>query len=227
MIGIICAEKTETANLTKLLKTKIIEFNGFRFYIGTINDKQVVICFSGVGKTNAAACAMNMIINFNVEKILNIGLCGSCRSDVLPGSVIIANNIEYSDVDVTPLDYPLNQIPEEPIRISIKDSDIGNLKSLIDNPIVGTICSGDTFINLNNVESFPSIARKEVAGFEMEAMALACICNKTKTDFMCVKIVSDNMMFDKSSNEQYRTNYKSLTKKIEHIAYKILDFYTK
>jgi len=227
MIGIICAEKSETANLTKLLKTKIIEFNGFRFYIGNINNKQVVICFSGVGKVNAAAACMNMIINFNPEKILNIGLCGSCRADVTPGSVIIADNLEYSDVDVTPLNYPLNQIPEEQIRISVKDDDIGNLKSVIDNPIVGTICSGDTFVSLNNVESFPSLAHKDVAGFEMEAMALACVCHKTKTDFICVKVVSDNMMFGASSNEQYKTNYKDLTKKIEHIAYKILDLYTK
>lgn len=227
MIGLIAAEKEEVGNLVKTLKAKILEFNGIRYYIGSIGDKQVVLCFSGMGKTNAASTAMNMVINFGVDKIFNIGFCGSCKANIAPGTILIADNIEYYDVDLTCLDYPLNQIPQEPINYQIKQQYIDHLKSIIDKPIVGTVASGDSFVSIKNIEAFPSLGKKEIVGFEMEACAIAQVCHKTKTDFLCVKVVSDNLLFDTDSKNLYRTNLKEMPKQIEVISKKILEYYSK
>lgn len=226
MIGLIAAEKNEVGNLVKITKAKIIEFNGFRFYIGEIKGSQVVICFSGVGKANAAAAATNMIINFGVDKIFNIGLCGSCRNNIKPGDVIIAKSLEYSDVDLTGFNYPLNQLPEEPLRYEIKEEYINSLKTIIMNAQVGAIASADSVITINNIEAFPSLADKEILGFDMEATSIAQACSKTKTDFLCVKVVSDNLTLDESSKKQYDNSFKTLSNNICDIALKTLEYYS-
>lgn len=227
MVGLIIAERDEAKNLIKSLKAKILEFNGIRYYVGSINDKQVVMCFSGMGKANAASAAMNMITNFNVKLIFNIGLCGSCKQGIAPGSVLVADNIQYYDVDLTSLDYPLNQIPGELVKFSVKQNYVDFLKSINIGSIVGTIATGDTFVTIANIEAFPTLAQKEIVGFEMEACAIAQICYKTKTDFACVKIVSDNLLFDSDSKKLYRDNLKDLPKQIESIAKKVLEYYSK
>ena len=227
MIGLIAAEKTEVGNLIKSLKAKIIEFNGFRFYVGQIANSPIVICFSGVGKVNAAAAAMNMVINFGVDKIINIGLCGACKLDVKPGDVLIANAVANYDVDLTGFGYALNQMPDEPIAYEIKSQYYDYLKSIIMNAHVGTIASGDSVVTINNVEAFPALANKEVIGFDMEAVAIAQICYKSRTDFMCIKVVSDNLTLDEASRKQYDSNMKTLSNQIEKISLKVLEKYAK
>lgn len=225
MIGLIAAEKEETGNLIKIIKAKILELNGVRYYIGSLNDKQIVVCFSGIGKTNAAATAMNMIINFGVKVIFNIGLCGTCKQNIKPGSIIIVNDLTYSDVDLTALNYPLNQLPEEPASYPIKGEYVEFLKTVIKDPIIGAIASSDSIITINNVEAFPSLVDKNIVGFDMEAAAIAQVCNKTHVDMFCVKLVSDNLSFDASTKDQYNTNYKALAAKICDISAKVLEFY--
>lgn len=227
MIGLIAAEKEEVGGLIKTLKAKIIEFNGIRYYIGTLDDRQVILCFSGVGKANAAAVAMNMIINFGVDKIFNIGFCGSCKSNIVPGTILIADACQYNDVDLTPLDYPLNQIPEELTEFAIKDKYVSQLKAMFKDAVVGTVATGDTFITIQNIEMFPTVANKNIVSFDMEACAIAQICKKTKTDFFCVKVVSDNLTLDADSKKKYRTNLKDLAKQIEDISFRVLDYFSK
>lgn len=225
MIGLIAAEKAETGNLVKTIKAKIIEFNGVRYYIGTINNKQIIVCFCGIGKANAAMTAMNMVTNFGVNKIINIGLAGSCKTNVVPGTMLIADGVEYNDVDLTAFKYQLNQLPEEPLKYEIKKEYVDYLKSIIKNPIIGTIASGDSIININNIEAFPSLANKEIVGFDMEAASIAQVCNRTKIDFLCVKAVSDNVAYG-NNHEQYNANFKSLAKKIEDVALTVLEHYS-
>lgn len=225
MLGLVIAEKEETATLIKTIKAKIIEFNGIRFYLAYIGDKQVVLCFCGVGKVNAAAATMSMITNFNVDKIFNIGLCGTCKPDIIPGTILIADAIENNDVDLTAFNYPLNQIPNEPIKYEVKHEYVQCLSSMLEGSKIGTIASGDSVITINNIEAYPSLANKEILGFDMEVASIAQICNKCKVDIFSVKLVSDNLTMDIQSKNQYDANYKTLAKNIEKICLKVLDKY--
>lgn len=227
MIGLILAEKAESNNLVKTIKAKVIEFNGIRYYIGNINNKQAIVCFSGIGKTNAAMTAMNMIINFQVDKIFNIGLAGSCRAGIKPGTVLVADSLEYDDVDMTAFNYQLNQLTDEPIKFDVKKEYVDFLKSTAKDCVVGTIATGDVVVSLQNVEAYPSLGNKEIVGFDMEACAIAQVCHHTHTDFMCMKLVSDNLTYDANSRGQYDTNFKTLAKHIESICIKVLEYYSK
>lgn len=221
MIGIITAEKQEVANLIKVLKAKIIEFNGIRYFVANYHNQQIIINFCGIGKVNAAIAAMNMITNFHVNTILNIGVCGSAKKSLAPGATLIADKIEYADVDLTPLNYPLNKLPDEPLTFTVKNEMLKYLKNILPDATIGTICSSDSFITLQNIESFPSVVNPEVVGFDMEAAAIAHTCYKTKVNFICVKYVSDNLTFNEESKAQYNANMKSLAKKIEETCLKV------
>ena len=127
---------------------------------------------------------------------------------------------------MTAFNYQINQLPEEPIRYEIKIEYINYLKSIISNPVIGTMATGDSVISMQNIESFPFLANKDIAGFDMEAMAMAQVCQHCNVDFFCVKLVSDNLSFDANSRGQYDNNFKTLSKKIEDISLKILEYYS-
>ena len=227
MIGIIAAEKDEVGNLLIKINAKIIEFNNICFHIGSLNNMQIIICFCGIGKANAAAATMNMIINFHPTKIINIGMCGSCKSDILINDLLIIESLGYCDVDLTSLNYPLNQLPNEKSEYFIKQSNVLILKKLFNNAKIGSLATADSFISIKNIEQFPTIVQKKIIGFDMEATAIAQICDKTNIDFICLKIVSDNLCTSQHSNvNQYRTNFNIFAKHICQASISILEYFS-
>jgi 5'-methylthioadenosine/S-adenosylhomocysteine nucleosidase len=227
MIGLIAAEKEEVGNLLKEINARIIEFNNFCFYIGSINDKQIIICFSGVGKANAAAATMNMIINFQPTIIINIGMCGSHKPNISVDDLLIVDSLMYCDVDLTTLNYPANQLPNEKKIYPINQSNILLLKRLFNNAKIGALATSDSFINAKNIEQFPAIIQEKILGFDMEATAIAQICNKTNVNFICLKIISDNLCTPQTNHlNQYRNNFHVFANHICQISIKILKYYS-
>lgn len=227
MIGIIAAEKEEVGNLLKEINAKIIEFNNVCFYIGTLNNMQVIICFCGVGKANAASATMNMIINFHPTKIINIGMCGTCKPNISINDLLIIDSLMYCDVDLTSLNYPPNQLPNEKKNYLINQTNVLLLKKLFNNAKIGSLATADSFINIKNIEQFPTIIQEKIIGFDMEATAIAQVCNKANLDLICLKIVSDNLCTSQANNaNQYRTNFDIFAKHICQISVKILEYYS-
>ena len=71
IIGIIGAMNVEVATLCAQLENKKTEIiSGLEFNQGLLNQKEVVIVRSGVGKVNAALCVQTLINKFNVTKML-------------------------------------------------------------------------------------------------------------------------------------------------------------
>ena len=80
-VGIIGAMEVEVAFFKELMnsngqKAKITEIAGLSFFEGKLNNLNVVVVKSGVGKVNAALCAQALIYKFNVSKIINTGIAG-------------------------------------------------------------------------------------------------------------------------------------------------------
>ncbi|MEE1006390.1 MAG: 5'-methylthioadenosine/adenosylhomocysteine nucleosidase, partial [Acutalibacteraceae bacterium] len=62
MIGIICAMQVEADGIISLLENiEEIERYGMIYTRGKLNGKDVVVAVCGVGKVNAAICAVTMI----------------------------------------------------------------------------------------------------------------------------------------------------------------------
>jgi hypothetical protein len=74
-IAIICALSREIEAVKKEFEfTKEIKFLNYKFEIGTINDKELILCQLGIGKVNAAVFTSVLINQFNPDLIINVGI---------------------------------------------------------------------------------------------------------------------------------------------------------
>ena len=96
-IGIIFAMKEELDALLKVL-TLVKEYKIFdlTFYECELNNKQIVLVESGIGKVNSARTTQILIDNMNVDYIFNIGVAGSVSKNVgVCDMVIDKDNIKW------------------------------------------------------------------------------------------------------------------------------------
>ncbi len=228
MIGVIIAMETETKNLTKtrLINPFIHTHNNQKFYVSNIQNTLCVVAFSGIGKTNAAGTAMNMINTFNVQYIINVGAAAGLKASLNNLDVVIADQLKYYDVDVTAFGYELNQVPKMPVtypthkKMSEIISDICGSKNLnIDH---GTVVSGDTFINQSNLNDYPAILEQDALALDMEATAIAQICFNTNVKFASFKIISDNLFSAKSNETEFSLNLKYVASIIDDVVVEII-----
>lgn len=193
MIGIIAAMDEEIQILKDnlgCLEPELIQ--GIYFYEGNINQAQVVVCTSGVGKVNAAMATSLLIEHFECDFIINTGIAGGITG-VNTEDVIIAKGLSYSDVDVTPFKYAFGQVPGLP-KIYLPSLEHNLLVKQILKKLniaykEGFVYSSDSFVvSLDQVSkvntTMPCIA-------EMEGTAVAQVCMRAGVDFIVLRYVSD------------------------------------
>ncbi len=71
MTGIICAMQIEADGIIALSQnTQTEEIAGMKFTTGTLNGKDIAVVVCGVGKVNAAMCAVVLIEKFNPDVVI-------------------------------------------------------------------------------------------------------------------------------------------------------------
>ena len=211
MIGIIGALDSEVSslisNLSDIAEKKI---SGITFYSGIYGDKKVVIAKSGVGKVFAAMCAEAMILNYNVDRVIHIGIAGSLDKELGIKDVAIASSVVQHDMDSTALGDPPGKILETdltyfPCAKKLVD-DMSNIAKMLNIKYkVGIIASGDQFISSDVakkkiVDTFNAIA------CEMEGAATGQVCFVNGVDFVVVRAFSDNSS-DNSKDLYFDTKF--------------------
>ena len=74
-IGIIGAMQMEVDNLKEAMENQsMVTVSGVNFVCGTIGDVDLVAAVCGVGKVFAAICAEAMILKFNPDMVINVGM---------------------------------------------------------------------------------------------------------------------------------------------------------
>jgi len=136
-------------------------------------DYDVLHC--QIGKVNAAHALTRHIANSRPELVINLGTAGSRKH---PGGAII-NPTQFiqRDMDVTALGIEIFKTPfsDDPITIE---------HGLRFEHLPGGTCgTGDNFDASQAASAFDVV--------DMEAYALALICQREKIPFACLKYVSD------------------------------------
>ena len=196
-IGIIGAMDEEIRILKEKMnniETTIIA--GCEFHQGDLNNKQVVLTKSGIGKVAAAVATTLLLEKFNPDTIINTGSAGGYDNALNVGDIVISTEVRFHDVDVTAFGYEIGQMAQLPAAfsaqkelITIAEQAAQSLTSL--KTMTGLICTGDTFmanpqkaeIALNN---FPTMA-----ACEMEAAAIAQVCYQFNVPFVIIRSLSD------------------------------------
>ena len=159
------------------------------------------VIYTGVGKVNAtyeltAELFFQMRLSKTPELVINFGTAGSREIPI--HTLVDCNQFIQRDMDATGLGFFKGQTPFEDELImdfSYVNNSIGK----------GYVCgSGDNFVD--NIDG--EIDHIDV--FDMEAYALAKVCNKIGIDFVSYKYITDNVN-EKSSNDWKENCSKGIT----------------
>ncbi|WP_053956928.1 5'-methylthioadenosine/adenosylhomocysteine nucleosidase [Inediibacterium massiliense] len=196
-IGIIGAmdEEIEILKDKMELKEETV-FAGMKFYKGNLENKEIVLVRSGIGKVNAAICAQILISNFSVDAIMNTGVAGAVFEELEVGDIVVSEDVIEHDFDVTAFGgYKLGQIPRMEEYIFKADEKL--IKAAIEaqkneNYEVkrGRIVSGDIFVASKEKKDF---LWKEFSGYcaEMEGAAIGHTCYLSNIPFLIIRAMSD------------------------------------
>ena len=110
-IGIIGAMQMEVDNLKEAMDNQsTVTVSGVNFVCGNIGEIDVVAAVCGVGKVFAAICAEAMILKFNPDMILNIGVAGTLTKDLGVLDVAVASDVLQHDMDTSAIGDPVGLI---------------------------------------------------------------------------------------------------------------------
>ncbi|WP_047986363.1 5'-methylthioadenosine/S-adenosylhomocysteine nucleosidase [Ornithinibacillus californiensis] len=195
-IGIIGAMDEEIEIIKEEMKDKEeTSIANCLFIKGKLQDKEVVLLKSGIGKVNAAMATTILMEQFTPEYVINTGSAGGFSEKLEVGDIVVSTDVVHHDVDVTAFDYEYGQVPGMPATFKSEPSLVEKAMKAIEqldvNGEVGLIATGDSFMEdpkrVNEVrEKFPSMIAAE-----MEAAAIAQVCFQYKCPFVVVRALSD------------------------------------
>lgn len=203
MIGIIGAMDIEVSSLKEIMnnvKTKTI--SAVKFYEGEIKGTKTVVATAGVGKVNAAVCTQTMIMEFNPDIIINVGVAGGLSPELGIGDIAVADMVVEHDMDTTPIgdeagfitgiDKVYMDCDKEISQIMYDAScEIEGIKV-----VRGTIASGDQFIASNEQRNRILGTFKNVVASEMEGASIGHVCTMNKKPFAVLRAISDGANSD-------------------------------
>ena len=207
-IGIIGAMEIEVAQLKEMMKDTVVTTKaGMDFYSGTINERDVVVVQSGVGKVNAGICTQILADVFEVDAVINTGVAGSLRNEINIGDIVISTTAIEHDMDVTPLGYEKGFIPGMKEKVFTADEKLCALavKTCQEvNPDIavytGVVATGDQFIASKEVKD-SIITNFGASCTEMEGAAIAHAAFLNELPFVIIRAISDKA--DNSAQMDY------------------------
>ena len=102
-IAIINAMHKEHEQLVALLNNvHTTQDAHFTFVEGTLNEHQMVVMESGIGKVNAAIGAVELIKRFKPDALINTGVAGGIDTCLNVMDVVAGQRVTYHDVDCGP-----------------------------------------------------------------------------------------------------------------------------
>lgn len=222
-IGIIAAMQHEMDILRENLDhIQTVKIAGFCFFVGKINEKDVVLCQSGVGKVNAGVAAALMIAEFECNLIINTGICGGLG--LKKRDVVIAKDVRYYDFDVTPFGYEFGQVPGMPKVFTPSMESTIMVKSVLNRLGIDyknvAVYSGDQFVL--SLDQLKKANLEEVFACEMEGAGVAQSCTKAGVEFVVLRYVSD-CIGDKNQQDDYNKFEQEMAEKSSNVCLQIIN----
>lgn len=209
-IGIIGAMELEVETLkSKMTITQRLEKASMEFLEGTLNDTDVVIVQSGIGKVNAGICAQILCDLFGVTHIINTGVAGSLKAEIDIGDIVLSTDAVHHDMDVTIFGYKLGEVPQigcQTFTASQTLLELAEKTCKQVNPDIhvfrGRVASGDQFI------SDKAVKDRIISNFggyctEMEGASIAQAAYLNHVPFLIIRAISDKA--DDSAEMDYPT----------------------
>lgn len=223
-IGIIFAMQEELIELKKYLhinnEKKIYDLI---FYEATLNNQNIILTESGIGKTNAARTTQILIDYYKPEAIFNIGVAGGIAKNLKVGDIIISTSLVQHDFDITAFNHPKGYIPNVGNTIPIDNNLLNTTKTILDTNNIsykeGVIASGDIFCTKESMATKINTQFNALC-VEMEGASIAQTAYLSKTPCLVIRSISDCP--DNNNKVTYEEFLETSSKKVAQIMYAIL-----
>ncbi len=210
MLGIIGAMDEEVAKIKEVMEdVEIMTKASMDFYKGKLNNKDVVVVRSGIGKVNAGICTQILVDVYNVRAVINTGIAGSVNAAIDIGDIVLSTDTLQHDVDATGFGYELGVIPRMEASTFVADEKLRKLaKECCErvNPDIkvfeGRVVSGDQFVSDKAKKTY---IEDNFRGYctEMEGAAIAQAAYLNNIPFLIIRAISDKA--DDSATVDYPT----------------------
>ena len=237
IIGIMGALPEEINGVVNLLQNKKEHRFGKRiYYTGTINNQDVVVVYSRIGKVAAAATVSTLILKFNITELIFTGVAGGIASDLKIGDIVLGTELVQHDMDASPL-FPQFEIPligkshfktdseflklgENSIQHILENSylhqviDTEDLDQFnIHHPKLhlGLIASGDQFFKDSEQKNNLLSNLPDTKCVEMEGASVAQVCYEFEIPFIVIRTISDE------ADQHSTIDFMKFTEKISNI----------
>lgn len=195
-IGVIGAMQMEVDNLKEAMEdVRIDEYSGVTYVSGTVFGREIVAAVCGIGKVFAAICAEAMILKFNVDHVINIGVAGTLCKELGVMDVAVADQVVQHDMNTSALGDPIGLLSG--LNQIFLPSD-EKMKKLICSCLqekgikyrVGTIATGDLFLHKPTQKALLHERFGAIAG-EMEGGSIGHVCYVNQVPFAIIRSISD------------------------------------
>ncbi|MDE5977474.1 MAG: 5'-methylthioadenosine/S-adenosylhomocysteine nucleosidase [Turicibacter sp.] len=195
-VAIIGAMEEEVTLLREAMEVEEIKtIAHVEFTKGKLNQKDVVLLKSGIGKVNVAIATTLLFEHYNIDCVINTGSAGGLHPEANIGDVVVSNNTLYHDVDVTGFNYAYGQVPGMPAVYESNKELMEKTEAVLTKANktywIGQIGTGDSFINRSDQMAFIQKNCPSVIAIEMEAAAVAQVCHHYAKPFIIVRALSD------------------------------------
>ncbi len=223
-IGIIFAMQEELIELKKYLhinnEKKIYDLI---FYEATLNNQNIILTESGIGKTNAARTTQILIDYYKPEAIFNIGVAGGIAKNLKVGDIIISTSLVQHDFDITAFNHPKGYIPNIGDNIPIDNNLLNTTKTILDTNNIsykeGVIASGDIFCTKESMATKINTQFNALC-VEMEGASIVQTAYLSKTPCLVIRSISDCP--DNNNKVTYEEFLETSSNKVAQIMYAIL-----
>lgn len=189
-IGVIGAMQIEIDKLIEhynLKKDKVKDI-----YIGEFDDKRIVVAMSGVGKVNSAAMTQYIIDKYEVDAIINSGVAGGISNILNVMDIVISEYVTYHDFE--PVSIMESYVPDKgrilanKTLLNLSEKVIADM--CIDNYHYAPICSGDVFVQNENIKNNIHLKTGAVC-VDMESASIAHVSRLNSIPFISIRTISD------------------------------------
>jgi adenosylhomocysteine nucleosidase len=218
-IGIIVALNSNLKQLGGDLKTNDInEKAGREFYSGKIDDIDVVLVRSPMGKVNNAITVQALLSHYYITSVISIAPAGAVNKGINIGDIVVATEVYQHDFgtikpygfiwsrvpDGTDWDEPGYNHPDERLRQMVLScsKDKKNAKNRI---IQGIIVTGDQFISYQDKKEW-LLKKFKAQAVDMSAAAIAQVCYANDVPFSILRIITDESTIEARPNFEKSVN---------------------
>jgi adenosylhomocysteine nucleosidase len=179
-IGIVCALKLELAEYLDLCD-RVRKYSGGNFtfrggFTGPDWDIRVVVVEAGTGAERARRATRALMDAHTPAWVISAGFSGALHPDLALGDIVVANSIVDAAGQELRVDVKMTPDPEQGWH-------------------VGRILMADDIVR--TVSQKRQLAEQHSAlAVDMESQAVAQVCEQTKTRFMAVRVISDDLSHD-------------------------------